>query len=409
MRHPLLVSIIFTLAIILIPLQIVDASEEITIQPAIVQFGENILFQASLPASQQIKNVQIYFQEKSNPTTTIKPASFHLANDSTSQIEYLLDLKNRPLRAFSKIEYHFEVELMSGEVLTSETTELDYIDDRYNWQTKTEAPFQVHWYEGDFVSAQKALDTAQTGLQRIETIIPATETVPVDIYIYSNSTDMQETFQQAGMNWVAGHADPDLGVVVVSLPPGPDQEMLTEQRIPHELMHVMLYRYLKQGYANLPTWLSEGLASFMELMPNPDYQVLLDSAYQKDRLIPIDLLCKNFPREASGALLAYAQSESFVSFINDAYGANGLQALINQYSMGLDCAHGAQNALGISLSRLDRQWREERFGENAIWIAIKKLLPWLALMGAILIAPVIMLIGWLRRRPDQAGQKSSAG
>jgi hypothetical protein len=58
---------------------------------------------------------------------------------------------------------------------------------------------------------------------------------------------------------------------------------------------------------------------------------------------------------------------------------------------------------------LDRQWREERFGENAIWIAIKKLLPWLALMGAILIAPVIMLIGWLRRRPDQAGQKSSAG
>jgi len=51
------------------------------------------------------------------------------------------------LRAFSKIEYHFEVGLQSGEVLTSPTAELDYIDNRYNWQKKMENPFQVHWYE----------------------------------------------------------------------------------------------------------------------------------------------------------------------------------------------------------------------------------------------------------------------
>jgi len=406
MRYLRLASIISILVLILAPTHIVNASEEITIQPAVYQFGENIHFQASLPTSQKIEYVLVYFQEKSNPKTTIKPASVHLGGDSTYQIDYLLDLQDQPLRAFSKIEYHFEVGLQSGEVLTSPTAELDYIDNRYNWQKKIENPFQVHWYEGDFTTAQKALDAAQAGLQKIQTILPVNETVPVDIYLYSTSTDIQETLQQAGLDWVAGHADPDLGVVVVSLPPGPDQELLTEQRIPHELMHVMIYRLVGPGYANLPTWFSEGLASSVELVPNPDYQVLLNNAHQDGQLIPIAQLCKNFPHEASGALLAYAESESFVSYLKNAYGTNGLQTLLNQYSMGVDCDHGAQNALGISLSRLDRQWRQERFGENAIWLAITKLLPWLALMGAIMIAPIIILIGWLHRRPERAEQKS---
>ena len=85
-----------------------------------------------------------------------------------------------------------------------------------------------------------------------------------------------------GSTWVAGHANPDLGVVLVSIAPGENQSMEMERQIPHELAHVLLYRLTGPAYANLPNWLTEGIASQVEGYPNADYtQVLTASAQTK--------------------------------------------------------------------------------------------------------------------------------
>jgi hypothetical protein len=374
---------------------------------AVYEFGKNIKFQAAMHTDQSVKLPLIYFQEQGNPRTYIKLATISPQVGPTYQLEYLLDLSEIPLRAFSPIEYHFEVTLRSGEVITSSTESLDYIDNRFNWQTQAEQPFQVHWYKGGLSFAQKTLDAAESGLQRIQALLPLPSTDQVDIYIYPNSADMQETLLLAGQTWVAGHADPDLGVIVVTLPPGPEQQLLTEQRIPHELMHVLLYRSLGAGYNNLPAWLNEGLASTAELIQNPDYDILLDAVYPKDQLIPMAYLCKNFPRDASEALLSYAQSASFVTYLYKTFGRDGLEALVNQYAHGVDCESGTQNALGVSLTQLEQRWRQARFGENTALIAFKKLLPWLALMAAVLVAPISLTLGWLRRRSARSGKTFS--
>jgi len=146
----------------------------------------------------------------------------------------------------------------------------------------------------------------------------------LDIYIYADSRTLQSALSPNSESWVAGHAEPDLGVIVVALPPGPDQRLLIQQRIPHELMHVLLYQSTDPGYANLPIWLSEGLASLVELYPNSDYQVLLENAVEKDSLIPMAALCPSFPRQASSALLSYAQAASFTRFLHNSYGTNRL-------------------------------------------------------------------------------------
>ena len=78
----------------------------------------------------------------------------------------------------------------------------------------------------------------------------------------------------------------------------------------------------------LPTWLIEGLASINEIYPNPYYHTILSQAVDRDGLLSFSDICQNFPVDASGAYLAYAQAASFTRYLFDQYGAEGLETLI---------------------------------------------------------------------------------
>jgi hypothetical protein len=170
------------------------------------------------------------------------------------------------------------------------------------------------------------------------------------------------------------------------------------RQIPHELMHIMLFAYLGEAYRSLPVWLNEGLASAAELNPNPDYDVILNKARQKDALLPLADLCQSFPLDASGAFLAYAESFNFVYYLYDRYQAEGLQALANSYANGLDCDQGAEQALGVPLSQLEIDWRQEALGENPLGAAVEELLPWSLLCLAATLAPLGLTLAGLRRK-----------
>jgi hypothetical protein len=206
---------------------------------------------------------------------------------------------------------------------------------------------------------------------------------------------MKEALRPSSEAWVAGHADPDLGVVLVALPPGPDQRLLIERRIPHELAHVALYQAARLGYQNLPVWLNEGIASLAELYPNPDYRIVLEDALERNSLLSMDSLCQTFPRDVSNALLAYAQAASFTGYLRDTYGISGLQKLVETYANGLDCERGAKVALGMDLTQLERQWQRDALAQNVSLTVFIKLLPWLVLVVAVLAVPLALLF---RRR-----------
>jgi hypothetical protein len=166
----------------------------------------------------------------------------------------------------------------------------------------------------------------------------------------------------------------------------------------------MLYRSLGKSYASQPAWLLEGIASMVEY-PNPDYRYALDVASKKDALIPFENLCASFPTDVSNASLAYAQSQSFVTYIRETYGTSGLTRLTKSYSEGFNCELGATNALGTPLSQLDARWRESVLGQNITGVAIRNLLPFVLLMALVLVVPVWGAIDIIRQRRKRAAQK----
>lgn len=363
------------------------------------EFGSQLVFRANIDAIAPIQELALFLQPQGETEAIVIPSE--AAQDG--QVEVIYNLENEHLRAFTNLRYWFRVILQNGAEVKSDEFGLYYGDDRFNWRILESEPFVVYWYAGGLDFAQEILNVAQAGLDRSMELIPLSQPERVQIYAYENAQDLQEALFLSGQNWIAGHADPDLGVILVSLPAGPEQSLEMERQIPHELMHVLLYRRYGPGYRQLPAWLNEGLASANELYPNPDYRVLLENGYRREALLPIESLCQVFPRDASGALLAYAQAASFTSYLYQQYGSPGIENLIDQYTSGVACDRGPELAFGTPLSQLEIQWRRETFSEDAGAAALESLLPWVIVLAAMLAVPLGLSLGSFRRKPEMKG------
>ena len=83
---------------------------------------------------------------------------------------------------------------------------------------------------------------------------------------------------------------------MLAVAPSDTQSIDLQQLVPHELTHIMLYRFLGNGFNSLPTWLEEGIASMEELYPNPDYASALDAASKNNSLLSFKDLMRFLPR-----------------------------------------------------------------------------------------------------------------
>jgi hypothetical protein len=247
------------------------------------------------------------------------------------------------------------------------------------------------------------LETAQTGLESVRSFVPVDLEQPVEIFIYASVSDLHSALVPGKEGWIAGHADPALGVIRVLIEPGRQQGIAMEQRIPHELMHVMLYRRVGPGYPNLPGWLREGMATLAEMYPNAEYDRVLEESVVRDALIPLKDLCVSFPDDPAQAFLAYAESRSFTNYLHETYGSPGLLLLADTYAGGLDCENGAERAFGISLSDLEAKWRSSVLGQNTLFTPVQNASPYLVLLCLVLAIPLIGIASTLRKkgRPNE--------
>ena len=377
-------------------------------------FGDVIFFKAYVQSATPVKAAVIFFQAENDTRTNVGLAEVHLLSDGSYALGYVHHMSDYTIRPFSSIRFHWELTLEDGTSYVSIPEKSMYLDNRFAWQTlqksiTPEMTLIVHWYQGDLQFAQTVLDVADAGQKRIQDLLALPMPRKLDIYVYADPETMQSALSPGSENWVAGHADPDLGVILVTLPEGPEQRLLVEERVPHELMHILLYQRSTLGYSNLPTWLNEGLASNAELDPNPDYRYLLEDAAKKNSLIPLPYLCNAFPREAYPALLSYAESASFVKYLHDAYGVPRLQSLVTAYNNGLDCDRGAEQALGKGLVQLERNWERDELSQNVAMKAFLNMLPWIVLLLAALAAPLILAVMRLRAQPPDPAVSQQSG
>jgi len=285
-----------------------------------------------------------------------------------------------------------------GRTTQRESVSLRYAGDHFDWQTLETDVLKVNWYQGDENFGQSALDAASAGLESINRLVPVDQSQPVEIFIYANVEDLHSTLTPDSEPWIVGHADPVQGVVRVVIAPGPEQGITMEQRLPHELMHIMLYRRVSAGYYNLPAWLREGTATLAEIYLNADYDRVLADAAANNHLIPVKDLCDSFPTDTGQAFLAYAESRSFTNFLHETYGSTGLLHLADSYADGADCERGPELAFSVSLASLEMDWRSSMLGQNTFLSVLQNISPYLALLCLVLVIPLMGILTTLQKR-----------
>ena len=345
-------------------------------------FGQQITFTAQITSPVQIPKATIVILDESQGVSHVRPVAF-----TDGRSEFVFDTQQNHIRPFSQVSWYYQLTLGDGSSVQSASQSMRYEDNRYAWQKLEAGSVHVFWAQGDTAFGESALNAALTGLQSIGNLIPVDLNQPIEIYIYPNQNDIASL---SGEAWEAGRAYPDLGVALAAVELDSNQSINLEGRIPHELMHVLLYRQLGAGYKSLPVWLNEGYATLAEINPTPDYARALMNYSDRNALIPMRDLCTSFPADSASAFLAYAQARSFTSYLRDTYGVPALLNLAKVYANGMDCETGIQGALGYPLSTLDQTWREKSLGQNVLGIAIRNMIPYIVLLLLLIGIPLII-------------------
>lgn len=361
-------------------------------------FGQIATFSLSLSTSSTNATEATLFVNINNERTT-----HYIVPLADNQSQYQWDLRTSPIPPYAQVSYWWQFENTQGEKQTTTPIPFSYIDNRYTWQELTRDSITLKWVSGETALMLNALDIATTALTDIELTLQSPTTTKIDIYIYPSLSDLRSALRLTGRTWVGGRAYPELGVVLLAIPPGKESIVQMKRDIPHELAHKVVYdRVGPLGHATLPIWLIEGLASHFEQSPTSEYAIALEKAAADKQFLTFETLCYPFSDDRTIAILSYAQSQSFISYLQKTYGWSTLRTLIDTYANGLDCSVGVQQVIGNDLTTIEREWhvwysnKEQTPTAHAeqwatIGLILNELAPWLLLIVAICLPGILFL------------------
>ncbi|NLE43440.1 MAG: hypothetical protein GX620_01860 [Chloroflexi bacterium] len=344
----------------LAPSQIVSTESHVT-----YSFADEMTFSIHALSGTPIDRCYLFFRAATEERTRSVEISVLPAPEIF--VTHTVRLQEAPLPPFASISYWWEFRDTDGNRVTTASRDVQYNDNRFEWQMVADGPLTIYWLEGDARFGQAALDIARTSLMEIALELGAPQPKPVSIYIYDSQAQLARAMGIARRDWAAGQAHPELGTIVIAVP---NRDGYTNQManfIPHEISHLLVYAVMTPaGYQYAPEWLDEGIAVVNEGLPTPEYAVALQQAAEDGQLMSLADLCRPFPSDAYGARLAYAQSGSIVRFIREEYGVHQIRGLLQAYAGGASCAVGIEEELGLSMDGLETRWRNS-LAPRGVW------------------------------------------
>ena len=197
---------------------------------------------------------------------------------------------------------------------------------------------------------------------------------------------------------------------MAAVAPGLEATTTMDNLIPHEITHLLIYKAVgsSAAYAQVPTWLNEGLAVLNQRQPNPDFPAVIAAANANGQLFSLGSLCGPFPSDPARRELAYAQSESVVRLIREQLGAKVFAPLLAAYADGASCEAGVERGLGISLAELEGRWLAGVVQANPVALKLRPLAAWLFLSLIVLVSLGLFLALALRGQARDRGKTSAS-
>jgi hypothetical protein len=269
----------------------------------------------------------------------------------------------------ARIWWQWRITDTGGNETLTERKEIVWLDSKYAWQSLSKESITLHWYEGGQSFGFDMLDSAVASLARIDQLIEMVPDKKIDLYIYGNYDDLQESILYEP-GWTGGMSYGKYNVIILGIPSG--EEDWGKGAIAHELMHTVVERNTFSCLVNIPAWLHEGLAMASEGGLGAVGLYELQTAIDDDSIFPLRSLGGGFPEDPDQAALAYDQSFSVVDYLLQQGEPSQMKALLQKLRDGSTTDSALQEVYGFTVNGLEIAWRKS---VGAQPLAAEELLP----------------------------------
>jgi len=228
--------------------------------------------------------------------------------------------------------------------------------DTFKWSVYHSTHFDVYFYEEERNQLQRVVDAAETAYLDLSQKFNFQISKKVPLIFYATHSAFEQTNVMLNFipEGVGAFAEPTKNRMVLPVDL-PDDELL--ELIKHELTHIFEYEILFQGKfaknvtANPPTWLMEGLASFMAEDEDSRDRMVLRDAVVNDRVPRISLNPQGY--------FAYRFGHSVFRFMREQYGWEGLRDFVYEYrnTLGNNIDRALKRAFNLTPDEFDTKFR----------------------------------------------------
>ena len=269
-------------------------------------------------------------------------------------LTYVWDTSRTTVVPSQPVYYYWQVVDSEGNRVNSELEAVRYDDIRFDWQVLENEAIAVWWHDQPADFGQTVFNIAHTAFSQQRELFQTEPELQIRIIIYNNFDEFA-AWHSFVNEFIGGQAFPGAGVTTQIVPPGDFQEEWLLDVLPHEIAHLYFFQATR-SLSSPPLWLNEGLAQYLELDDNTFSLRAAELAVLNGDRIPLYAIIGSFGNDEDAVRLSYAESLSAVTYLIEAYGEEGLAALLAAYKSGLYDEDAFQTALGVSTLEFEYEW-----------------------------------------------------
>ena len=245
------------------------------------------------------------------------------------------------------VEYFYEIKDVEGNIFRTEHATVEYLDQRFNWRRVNIGPLELLYHDIDDSRVEDAARRLREDLRRVEELLQMERPAGFKGVIYNRYDDANAAFPVQSRTTTdhgtfAGYAFPEQGVFLGN---GLDRRIIV-----HESAHMMLHDALGNRALDLPDWLNEGFATYME--PN----VRVRSSSELYRRTPHLRAMSSLSGTPETIPLFYQKSVSVVAHLIEEYGEDNFRRLLDGIASGQTLEATLVNVYGFDDHGLDASW-----------------------------------------------------
>ncbi|MBI4331198.1 MAG: hypothetical protein HY673_07955 [Chloroflexi bacterium] len=254
----------------------------------------------------------------------------------------------------ARIWWQWHITDAAGGTYTTPRQSVYWEDSRFSWQVWASAGMDMYYLNQPATLMKDLTAGLEANLARLKLRLDIPTERKPRVYVYNDSEQVKSAFLFP-QQWTGAVAFPDHNIVLAAV--NANNLDWAKTSLAHEITHLRVGEAVFGPFGHLPTWLNEGLAEYVEGEMPSYLREILNQAIKDGKLISVRSLGGNFPADSSQAYLAYAESNSLVTYLVDNYGWEKMQQLLEVFTDGSTNDNALKKVYGFDIDGLEKQWK----------------------------------------------------